>query len=522
MLKKYISAIFVAFIAVVGIYPNLANAQLWRQFAHPNQPHPGINGPIRVQELFDNPNAVVQRPVLVVLMEFTDVKHQSAHNVGYFEDMFFGQNRANGRPSVAENYRANSNGRLLLVPATDGDLDGAKDGIVGWQTTPHTYDDFCCDDIEIKQKRAEAIRIADPLFNYSLYDKPPHGNGDGVITKDELVVVLINAAPGTGANVRATDPAQVSVEGNTLVVSQAMAAAAEHENVGTLSHELGHQLLGLGDLYHVKFGGGGCQNYYMQVEDGYLCDSPDNWFPPPPGRYSMMDNSPPDIVSHVDPWAKIHLGFVKPLVIAHDGTYTLYDAESERNFATQDTRPEAIIIYDPLRSDAYKEYFILENRNLNSPLLDRGLAVWLINENETELRKVIRLIRKSGHWTGSPMVWDGADPNYYDLTVSSRPRNTNWTDTTKASYIEITDISPAGPAMTFKVTMPPIFVDKANSGSENGSQANPFNTVLGGVNAVPEPPRTIRIAGGSYPENLVINTPVTLKGWRNGNAVIGQ
>jgi hypothetical protein len=77
--------------------------------------------------------------------------------------------------------------------------------------------------------------------------------------------------------------------------------------------------------------------------------------------------------------------------------------------------------------------------------------------------------------------------------------------------------------MTFKVTMPPLFIDQAHTtGSENGSQANPFDTVGEGVSAVPEPPRTIKIAGGSYPETVVISTPCTLRGWRNGNAFIGQ
>ena len=119
-------------------------------------------------------------------------------------------------------------------------------------------------------------------------------------------------------------------------------------------------------------------------------------------------------------------------------------------------------------------------------------------------------------------LWNGInETSGYDLTAMSAPRNTNWTDGSR-SYIEITNISPAGPAMTFKVTMPPIFVDQANSGSENGTQNNPFNTVLEGFNAIPESPRTLRIAGGSYPEKLVINTPVTLKGWRNGNAIIGK
>ncbi|MFQ5605189.1 MAG: hypothetical protein ACE5HS_18135 [bacterium] len=495
-----------------------AYGQLWRQFAHPNQPHPGVNGAITTPELFANQNTVVERPLLVVLMEFTDVQHQAAHDVAHFDDLFFGQNRANGRPSVAEIYRENSNGRLLLVPATDGDLDGTKDGIIGWRTTQATYGDYCCDLIEIQQKRAEAIRIADPLFDYAIYDMPPRGNGDSVITKDELAVILVNAAASGGANVRATNPSPVPVEGNKLNVSQAIAAATEHEHVGTMAHELGHQILGLGDLYEATPN--------THVADGYLVNNNTDWLPPPPGPYSFMALYPEWRILHLDPWAKIHLGFVKPLIVTHDGTYTLYDAETERTFPLQDSQPEAIIIYDPLQNDPYKEYFILENRNQEA-LDDQGLAVWLVNENETNLRKVIRLIRREGHWpttwhNDSLALWNGIDKvQGYDFTATSTPRNTGWTNAT-ASYIEIYDISPAGPTMTFKVRMPPIFVDQANNGFEYGSQSNPFNTVIEGINAIIEPPRTIRIAGGFYPEKLIINTLVTLKGWRNGNAVIGN
>jgi hypothetical protein len=308
------------------------------------------------------------------------------------------------------------------------------------------------------------------------------------------------------------------VEGGSLQVYQYIAGLFEQANVTVFAHEVGHTTLGLEDLYQMD---GTITN-----TTGYLDGS--NWYPPPPENYSLMDTYPWDRINHLDPWAKIHLGFVMPGVVTHDGTYTLYDAEAVRNFSLQATQPEALIVYDPLRADPYQEYFILENRN-QATLSDRGLAVWLIDENEIipggghNLRRAIRLIRRNGFWAQmNASLWDGLNAaDGYDLTATSTPRNTNWTDGSP-SYVEIYDISPAGPAMTFKVRMPPIFVDRSHTGTENGSQANPFNTVPEGIAAIPEPPRTIRIAGGSYPGSLVINTPSTLMGWRNGDAVIGQ
>jgi hypothetical protein len=289
-------------------------------------------------------------------------------------------------------------------------------------------------------------------------------------------------------------------------------------------------LVNLGDLY-LDAGRRG-DSTFQQVAEGYLFRS--QWYPPDPGPYSWMGFCPVGYLPHLDPWAKIHLGFVRPLVVTRDGTYTLSDVETTRNFSAQENNPEAIIIFDPLRSDPYNEYFILENRN-QALQPDQGLAVWLIDESTNDWRKAVRLIRRGGHWTGqwvgsppqwredySLFFWDGVpQTDGYDLTATSTPRNTSWTDRSP-SYIEVYDISAAGPTMTFKVRMPPIFVNKANTGSEDGSQAHPYNTVLEGISAIPEPPRTIRIAGGSYPETMVINTPCTLMGWKNGNVVIGQ
>jgi hypothetical protein len=292
---------------------------------------------------------------------------------------------------------------------------------------------------------------------------------------------------------------------------------------GVVAHEIAHSNLGLGDLYPID--PNAC-NPYLEVQDGYTCTG--SWFPPSPEHYSMMAQYFFDFTPHLDPWAKIHHGFIKPLVINHDGVYTLYDAEPIRGVSTQNTFPEAAIIYDPLKNNPYREYFILENRN-QALMQDQGLAVWLINEEGPnwpaglDARKEIRFIRRGGHWAQmNQSLWNGVNSTEgYNLTASSTPRNSGWTGDFP-SYVEIRDISQAGASMTFRITIPPIFVDRANSGTENGSQALPFNTLQEAITAIPEPPRTIRISGGSYNETFTINKPCTLKGWRNGSVVIGR
>jgi hypothetical protein len=566
---RKIPPLIIGVVLGITVLPIGSYGQTWLDFAHPSTPHIDMTGPdvpiSTVGLVQGNGDVTVTRPTLVILMEWSDMTHRSEHTVAFWRDLVFGNNRT-PRPSVADIIRENSNGRFVLVPATAGDThDGNADGVVGWVATSQSSATL----IDPSQKRAEAIRVADPLFDFSVYDT----NGDGDITTDELLIITIfadNAAVSAccfqtpvpddcvcpscdqhhadfnhpqpngcvwrpGGNTRQTDPRYVFVDevipewecfilpSLCKYVYQYVAGLGEMAHEGVVAHEIGHSTLGLGDLYPID--PKACSTY-TQVQDGYLCTA--DWYPPSPDDFSMMASYFFDFTPHIDPWGKIHHGFVKPLVITHDGTYTLYAAETERTFSQQGTQAEAAIIFDPLRTNPYRQYFIIENRN--QPLLvDQGLALWLINEegpnwpSGLNSRKEIRLVRREGHWGNlNQALWDGVnDTDGYDITAISTPRNTNWTDGTP-SYIEIDDISQSGSSMTVRVVIPPIFVDSSNTGVENGTQSNPFNTIQEAVNAIPDPPRTIRVSGGSYPGPLVIDKACTLKGWRNGNAVIGQ
>lgn len=78
--------------------------------------------------------------------------------------------------------------------------------------------------------------------------------------------------------------------------------------------------------------------------------------------------------------------------------------------------------------------------------------------------------------------------------------------------------------MTLNIRLPGVFVDAATPlPFENGSQIFPYDTVNEVVSDVMSNGfrLTVRIAGGDYfVEDLVIDEPVTLAGWRNGPAVI--
>jgi M6 family metalloprotease-like protein len=461
----------------------------WHRFAHPDTPHtqwrePSYpNLPITVPALFRDTSEPFVLPTLVVLLDFDDKAPQADHTAQYFADMFFGENLSTGRPSVFETWRENSNGRLLITPAFLGETHGLPDGVVGWvhaQSQPGCCRNAANNPIDaasatdcaqkggtwtpgsyayysgfIERKRAEGIRQADPYFDYGLYDR----NRDGLITSDELLVIVVNAETAFGGNARKTDPPFVPVEGGNWEVRQLVTGVTEAAHTGLFAHEIGHQAFGLGDLYQHEGS--------TRVADGYLFNL--QWFPPDPARYSLMGgNNPASFLSHLDPWAKLHLGFLKPRVMTRNGVAELYDMESERPLNDQASQPEAIILYDPRRPDPYKEYFILENRNrparangTGAPVLARGLAVWHITERDgpwpdgIDLRQSIRLIRRGDFWASElDSLWDGTDLSTgYDLTPFSSPRNTRWADES-SSGISLEDISAAGPVMTFNLLTP--------------------------------------------------------------------
>jgi M6 family metalloprotease-like protein len=120
-------------------------------------------------------------------------------------------------------------------------------------------------------------------------------------------------------------------------------------NLGLVAHELSHLLLGATDMY---FGFGN---------------------PFAAGDYSLMDRTYK--TTHLDPFHKLKLGWLRPKIIFRGGRYTLRDVEESH---------DVWILLDPARGS--DEYFIVENRwpgdSYDRHMADAGgLAVWHIIEN---------------------------------------------------------------------------------------------------------------------------------------------
>src|SRR5262245_32981567 len=320
------------------------------------------------------------------------------------------------------------------------------------------------------QKWAEAVRDADPQFNYKAFDTNPL---DGALRTDELGILLVIPQNGPfGSNRDAVgrefpNPMPLVVD-NATISTIAEAYIGAPLNLGVVAHELGHLLSNLPDLY------------FALPTTGMWAGIPfDNPFAA--GDYCLMDATYNN--AHFNPFLKLKLGWLRPHLILRSGSYTLPSIERDR---------QVWILLHPQRGT--REYFIVENRfpdntyDMNLP--DRGLGVWHIIEDPATYanhippvppnppaasrqdlwaqkwaliasndwgRRGIRMIRPVWDtFRPSQSLWDGSDPaTGYDLLPdAAAPRaSLRWADGTPSGFA-IRNISAAGAVMTANVTVP--------------------------------------------------------------------
>lgn len=375
--------------------------------------------------------------------------------------------------SVRHYYLENSNGQYTIEsagvlgwypaikpaayywgPADTGDTDGD-----GW-VNPHT------------EKWAEAIRKANADFDFKAYDI---NLVDGELRPNELGILIVipqNSPYGTNRDVVGREypiSMPLVVDGVTIKV-MAEVYIGNPPNLGVVAHELGHLLLGLADMY-----------FNLPNEEPWRGVPFDNPFAA--GDYSIMDRTYK--TTHLDPFAKLKFGWVRPRLILRSGRYTLPDVE---------TRYIVWVLMDPRRGA--QEYFIIENRwpgaSYDKPMADKGgLAVWHIIENPEVYgsrippkppnappssrqdlweekwktvgrgewgRRAIRMIRPVWNTADdSKALWDGSDPATGSdlLSVASDPKKATlrWADGTPSGFA-LRALPAAGPAMTITVEVP--------------------------------------------------------------------
>ncbi len=354
--------------------------------------------------------------------------------------------------SVRDYYLENSNGYYTIERAS----------VVGWYASDKPWQHYWgppdTNDTDGDgwinghvEKWAEAIRKASADFNFQVYDRNPF---DGNLRPDELGILIVipqNSPFGTNRTALGREypqPEPLVVNGVTIGTI-AEVYIGNPPNLGAVAHELDHLELGGPDMYFTFFN------------------------PFAAGDYSLMDNTYK--TDHLDPFAKLKYGWLRPKLILRSGVYSIPDIE---------TRHMVWILMDPRRGP--NEYFIVENRwpgaTYDRQMPDAGLGVWHIMEDPAVYgtlppppgvsaqqwatigagdwgRRAIQMIRPilSPPFDNSTALWDGSEPTTgYDLlSIDPNPQHTTlrWADGTPSGFA-LRAISPAGPQMTVTVEVP--------------------------------------------------------------------
>ena len=282
------------------------------------------------------PSAFGERPVLLILIDYCDFKHDALHDSEYFEQLLWGE-----RPSVQDYYLEMSYGKFTFVKA----------GIMGWYESSQSISKKSRNDIA---RDAYINAAANDSFHFANYDK----NGDGVLTTDELSIVICTSGESIenpmGAYHNWYLPGGKIKTWDGMTLDKDYSVVQEWHPMVVFAHELIHSLL-LPDFYDYTNKSGGIGLYGLEGTIGLRCD----------------------VSPHLTAWSKIKLGWIEPTIVTTDGFYTIHDVE---------THAEAYILRDPHHSK--NEYFLVENRfagssydNSTSPLPDQGILIYHINEN---------------------------------------------------------------------------------------------------------------------------------------------
>jgi len=324
------------------------------------------------------PGVVKTRQVLAILIASPDLVHGSSHTVTYYQNLLFGGTFG----ALNDYYSEVSYGRLKVTGTIAGlKWYGANEYMTWWGANlPPGYDNLNAD---IQELAREAVLLADADVDFSVYDT----NNDNIIEADELSLCIVHAGSaeetstqtydiwshrsivfgeGYSSSVTGFPYSDTFVDGCRISSHPTDNAAgymmeAEGSPMGIFAHELGHDL-GLPDLYSYADG--------KPVVDAW----------------SLMDQGcwdgtaiPGDTPAHLDPWSKVKLGWVSPIVVDNYlGSVTLAINQAETN-------NERSLYRVDVPNTNNQEYFLIENRmrvKYDSALPYRGgVLIWHIDEN---------------------------------------------------------------------------------------------------------------------------------------------
>lgn len=314
--------------------------------------------------------ALGARPVLTVLLEFTDVRFRDGHDATYYADLLYG---AEG--SVRRYVETHSRGNFSLIDA----------GVLGpfrTQDDPDTVADetlYNCSGDRRGAGNAQMCPGARPWETAFLraldaadaagYDFKQHdADNDGRVTSAELMFMLVGAEPATSSFVhpqifpqggahRGLPGGCHRVGAGARAVDVCTGGVSVGEDVGysTVAHELLHTA-GTADLYGVN-----SLSFRLTLMAATITGVPAD-----PRFFAL------------DPWHLWRLGWAAPVPRPIS---RFIPGERRTLFPSGSGLDRSYLIYDPARG--INEAFLVEYRNPNAGRYDdgslEGVVVWRVD-----------------------------------------------------------------------------------------------------------------------------------------------
>lgn len=288
-----------------------------------------------------------KQPVLLIRVSFEN--QEFSYSRDDFQRLMFSTLASDN--SVANYYLENSYQDFLLQPAQENQGQLA-DGIID-VSLPYDHPDFGANYGSASTALVrDAIAKADAFINFKQYDK----NADRRLDASELAIVLMiagyeNAYGGSSApkpNVWA-HKSDLSSNFDGIGLTGYAMFGERHQNhlatIGIISHEMGHLLFSLPDLYDRQWDSNGIGRWGLMGLGSWNSQ----------GGYS--GSSP----AHMMAWSKEKAGFLQPKDVTGD--------ELEFSLSSTTQGSDAMRIWlDPFR---HGEHFLLEYRTKAG--MDRGL-----------------------------------------------------------------------------------------------------------------------------------------------------
>jgi len=443
--------------------------------------------PPRVSDWAANPmqqQVTGTRTILVILIDFPD--RVGTQTQAHYQTLLFG-----GSQGTLNHYYTEVSYSQLTVTGTIAGTGWYRStqNMVWWGGDGANTDDANADIFELVR---EAVSLADANINFKTYDT----NDNNVIDPAELSLCLVHAgggqessgvptdiwshrwyifgsgyaSPRTGAALADTfvDGCRISKHNDDDVGGYFM--QAENSPMGTFAHEFGHDL-GLIDLYDTDRG----VDYGAVAGDWSLMDS---------GSWVDGGNTP----AHLDPFSKVQLGWLDPIVV--DSYLITTIEETESNTGNRLFRVDI---------PGTQQYFLVENREqtgYDTNLPEAGVLVWHIdggmpdNDGPPGNSFYRVALEQPGGVGNDPYGRPPGDPNYRGALAtaaySSNDDQTSFNSTTTpnsnsnegtVTSISVWNIGAEGPSISVTFfTSPFVPIDLALVLDRSGSMSGTMGT----------------------------------------------